>query len=807
MVSRLEKHPSPVFPPRIVVPKNVLTPTAIDWINLQIVRTRGSVLEFSWPHAQGPLISSLEFGKLFTKSLEASAGKSFVSRNRASLWDIFSAICQIQKDPVPQIGLQKLRSQISFAPLGLIFCDPKQVVEEIENLSKTFSDDTNLSADSETLLLHFQLRAFLAQKRLRFSDWEWLETALSQNSNHAETPIKKLITEGHYCVLGDLTKLESLEEKLFSSLGMTCLNHPLVKPESHFWNSERSSPIFWGLEANMRGPLGLRPFLPKEIQLPLPTDLSAFVAKDPNFVSITQRLRSVSRTLTTSNFLSNLEQEFPNLEGVWALIKNNKWGLDDFGGPGGFVNWALELELVREEPTQSNLEIPSVFQERGFSPSAPPILPFRDFLYFPNSKNPKVLAEFDAPSKFFEKGATGPGWPRSADLQNPKSWDVLISLGIRQPDLSQFCVELETYFKSWSFTALAPQRSRDSFTDKEMSAEGSPVRNLAILADEKIKPQTLSPSSIEALLKCPLQFALERRLKLSPHQPEDPHSLDPLGTGNWIHSSLEALYKDATPSDLRNPRFFYDSLVPILGNTLETSFDPKPSDSYIKILSAHIPGLATKLSQMLSLLEENLEAKGASRSKIQLEQGFKCEWMGLNFTGKIDRIDFLKNTGSESKGFLFDYKTGSPPSEKPLTQIQNKKLQWFLYRSLFEHSHSGMTLAGGGYLQPLRPHASTLFVFESKDESGTFRKIFEDLGKSWDCNTYLINPETEKEILLALEKTLHETRKTLESSHFLPLPLKPMVCQACRVKRLCGLPLLNPDFPKGLVNRALGEIP
>ncbi len=788
--SSLEKSKEKFLtPPRCVVAKNALSPTAIDWINEQFVRSQGKAWGIEWPFIQGPLLSSLEFAKILTKETERKQQRFLVPRTRASLVEVFAelAVLEQKKKLSPQQLLKEMRLQLKLSPLGLLGCDLKSLISDLEERFSQDDSNEDFNTVSQQLLDHLSLRSSLNSKGLRLSDWEWMEafvglqTPLNQAPQHLEI----------YCRLGDDDILENLESQFFN-----CLNLKIVDLRTL---SGVQSPYFWALDAELPGPLALRSFFDSSRDLSL--DLLTSAHEDFSEIESHPVHR---KKLFISELLKNKDPAlvFPEFEKSLSQIKQVGFGYESFKNPQEYIDFLETLEIFRGTPSNKFLKQYDPNLGGLFTSGAPPLLGLTDFAYFPSLKHPVFVCGPRGPEEFLKAGHTGLQWPDPSCLGSFLADEILSSNRIHLPN-----------FKT-TFKLLTTRLSQLPSVEKPIFAlqnskplpplnENDRLAPLQIPLNSVTRPSRLSPSALEGILRCPLQFGLERRMRLSVSPVDDPLALDPLGAGTWIHAGLENFFKKCQTVTLKNSPEVGLILADCLRQTYAESFRKKPSAEYSKIIEAHIPGLVAALQPALLDFESRV-LSGFELAPKQLEFEIQTQIFGSKFLAKLDRIDTLRIDSDDPGGYLIiDYKTGSPPREKPLTQVLNKNFQWFLYVHLLEEfskiQENHKRVRGGGYFQPLKPHQSCFFVFNSEDPHGKLSRALSDFATRWDCKFYSIDLETETQLKNEIKQNIFTAEKILEGEMLAPKPLKPATCKSCRVSTLCGLPFLNPNFfDKGL---------
>ena len=213
--------------------------------------------------------------------------------------------------------------------------------------------------------------------------------------------------------------------------------------------------------------------------------------------------------------------------------------------------------------------------------------------------------------------------------------------------------------------------------DRASSTVVSAVHGLVADAGAALDPtrahaRQLSPSALETLGKCPLQWFYKYGLGIKP--PQDPEYdadawLDALQRGSLLHEVFETFvraYIDAQPSILGQAAS--EKLAAITQQTIDAWRErvPPPSESVCAAESAELHRAARAFLQM----EREAIARGDTSTWTDIEYGFgestPVSYSLLNgdliaMKGRADRID----TFADGTLRVVDYKTGKPNRYRP----------------------------------------------------------------------------------------------------------------------------------------------
>ena len=308
--------------------------------------------------------------------------------------------------------------------------------------------------------------------------------------------------------------------------------------------------------------------------------------------------------------------------------------------------------------------------------------------------------------------------------------------------------------------------------------------------DLKLDHRAPSPSAVESWFKCSMRFALERLLKLESSEEWDAVDENALKMGSWIHRALEKFFDSP---DWEAPHALISR---ILESTRDEFFLERSTPSYLKILSSRGALVADQLVDHIERFERPL-AELRRNSKPLRELKVQGTAFGQKFRGIVDRIDILP----DGRLLLWDYKTGFVRESKAESQFKQGRFQWFLYRELLKPDNLGeieeptrtllknARIAGGGYLNPLEPKKSSLFIFEDQAQGlvGILETLFKNNKQPFQLLTPALLDKAEASLRNAMDIVLSEMRE----GTIRPVPHKPSECAHCSQVALCGRPYLE----------------
>ncbi len=283
--------------------------------------------------------------------------------------------------------------------------------------------------------------------------------------------------------------------------------------------------------------------------------------------------------------------------------------------------------------------------------------------------------------------------------------------------------------------------------------------------------KALSPSALENLSRCPLQFYYQREERLGQLEIEDDIDVSPLRRGNWIHYTLENL-------DWQNPKkITSEQIKRSLIAHLSKAFEAKASPAYLKIMQAQTPQMAEALFHYVQQVDVALyESFPGRRSQAEME--VTTPWTSdITLHGRVDRMDFVGDGA-----FLWDYKTGNHSQKTLAKHMESGKFQWLLYKEIFHRQ--GTPIHGGGYINPLDLKKSRLFFFESAKLPATF---YDRLEMS-EVKHERITPKAEAELRDILLNKVSALIEIWKSGVRKANPIDNLECERCSFIGLCGYP-------------------
>jgi len=197
--------------------------------------------------------------------------------------------------------------------------------------------------------------------------------------------------------------------------------------------------------------------------------------------------------------------------------------------------------------------------------------------------------------------------------------------------------------------ATLARRAKALFRDAETSATGHP-RSLPdawrLTLPVPQKPlNTLSVTSFKPYLACPFTFYLSHVLRMKPCD-DRVAEMDAMTFGNLCHHALErfgrSTLKDAT--DAETIAAFLEAEV---WTNVRTLFgEDLPAVIHLQTLSA--------CERLRFFAAEQAKLRSDGRQIEQVERSLALALKAFKITGRVDRIDYCKQTGTY---YLLDYKT------------------------------------------------------------------------------------------------------------------------------------------------------
>lgn len=281
----------------------------------------------------------------------------------------------------------------------------------------------------------------------------------------------------------------------------------------------------------------------------------------------------------------------------------------------------------------------------------------------------------------------------------------------------------------------------------------------------------LSPSSLENLARCPLNFYYSRECKIPLYEIPNDIEGSPIKRGQWIHGVLEKI-------DFRNLKNFRSTdIEKLLHSELGKAFEGFASQSYLKILQSQIPQLSESLFFYIDILEKPLQKLFPFR-KIETEKNISCTWTSeLKLRGRVDRLDFIGEGA-----LLWDYKTSNYSGTKFSSLLESGRFQWLLYKEIFDKE--GVPIYGGGYLNPVDLKKSRLIFFENAPIPASFFDFLSDQSIRFE--------QVKKADAVQMSQRLHEIIEEQTKIWLSPTrkaaPLNSKVCSECNHQAFCAYP-------------------
>lgn len=189
--------------------------------------------------------------------------------------------------------------------------------------------------------------------------------------------------------------------------------------------------------------------------------------------------------------------------------------------------------------------------------------------------------------------------------------------------------------------------------------------------------KSLSPSSINEYIDCPLKFYYSRIAHITPPQKDPKDNFDQRSFGNCVHAALENLYAPLVGKTLTADALNALSSSELIERTVREAFDKKigypPAEASLKTLALRWRiYLRTTASYVESIVRTDQRRLDRIDSIVGLEYpiaGFlpltdsNGTQRQVRIKGTIDRLDRLK----DGRGFeIVDYKTGAFKKENAI---------------------------------------------------------------------------------------------------------------------------------------------
>jgi ATP-dependent helicase/nuclease subunit B len=206
-------------------------------------------------------------------------------------------------------------------------------------------------------------------------------------------------------------------------------------------------------------------------------------------------------------------------------------------------------------------------------------------------------------------------------------------------------------------TALAPQPDWSALAAQVMEVpQGARLARPAPRPPVEVRPKRLSVTEIETWLRDPYAIYAKHVLKLRPLDALD-ESVGALERGTALHKAVE-LFVAKFPHTL--PEDAVQELVAIADRVFAEAGIPKA------VLALWRPRFEGAARGFVALERE----RRANITKSHLEIRGELKIGDFTLTGIADRIDILNDGGAA----ILDYKSGSPPSVKQVTQLLSPQL-------------------------------------------------------------------------------------------------------------------------------------
>ncbi len=277
----------------------------------------------------------------------------------------------------------------------------------------------------------------------------------------------------------------------------------------------------------------------------------------------------------------------------------------------------------------------------------------------------------------------------------------------------------------------APQAPEGSSAAQTQSEAQAPTQENASETEPETTPnQNLNPtdpltacmqnfvfsaSSLEAAFTCPLQFYLQRVLRLQDDAPT-PQRIDrwlhPGARGIFIHLVLEQYYlaEIAHSANASNPAPNLDALYQSQLEQLEAD-NPCRHQAAEQAKAVELPQMRQMIDDAIAWTAQNgrivqsaEQRVGPTGAPIPLKIS---EDKTIQFVGSIDRVDIDATGGTASTSntttpnttasstYILDYKSGDA---RTFQENMGVHLQHYLYTLAYEQTHEGETVAAAGYL-------------------------------------------------------------------------------------------------------------
>lgn len=206
-----------------------------------------------------------------------------------------------------------------------------------------------------------------------------------------------------------------------------------------------------------------------------------------------------------------------------------------------------------------------------------------------------------------------------------------------------------------------------------------------------IKEMRYSASALEAALKCPLQFYLERILNLKEWAPKPPKAnrwLENNTRGTFIHLVLELYYQEVVAGKTPDLDAIFKVQEVILKqeNPCRSKEMVAAMERELPVIRDMIDGAVNWTTQSGHTVTATEQPVGTTKEPITLTIGNRK----ILFSGSIDRVDTYNG-----KTYLVDYKSGDA---RKFRDSEASHLQHYLYTIAYEQTHPNTTVDTASYL-------------------------------------------------------------------------------------------------------------
>ncbi len=463
----------------------------------------------------------------------------------------------------------------------------------------------------------------------------------------------------------------------------------------------------------------------------------------------------ILRWLQGQKLLDSEEQQIESWG--WPVSKAREWITETLGFSS--EEWATEGKLLQWLPVVVEALAPTKSLEPrldAFHPTGVAALSLDDLAW--GLGNPLCLVgdlsqlkELCRPhSPASEARAVFPSWLRS-------EIEKLCSIAVPDPAREAL------WLSGW----MAEHQSKIHY----LRAPVAPSKLIVPEPDSKGPSYTrpLSASTLKNYSQCPRSFLWGQLLRLSPNPEPDADRINPAVYGNWVHAVLEK-----TPTkELQSPEWFQDQLH----QALENYFDAKlASPEYRELLKLVGSRDALSLHRWFENFEVPLHGLIQPHEQHR-EQNLQIEWRGHAIAARLDRVDQTRD-----ELFVWDYKTGSIPTGAWEKLVEQGHPQLPLYKALSE-THWATKLSACGFLNPLNPSKSKIFVFSNQD---AILKLCEKMS----IPVEQVGTESAKIGEDSLMSAVEAATKGLAEGFYGAQPQDPKQCDRCYQSGLCGRPFL-----------------